>query len=873
MNFRRRTDRDFEEELKAHLELEADRRRAEGIPEEESRRLARRDFGSATVARERFHESRHNVFIDGIARDIRYALRTLARSPGYAAAAILTLALGIGANTAIFSATDEILLRPPDVPEPQRLAQVYRFNLKTSTYRSSSYPDYVDFRQQARSFENLAAYVRFPLNVRMAGEASERISVEAVSGNYFAMLRVPSLGGRALESADDVPGAAPVAMIAEDLWRTRLQADPAAIGKSIAISGLQFTIAGIVPKRVGGLNLNWATPPRIWIPLRAAALVIPRFDRVFDSRGAIWLVLVGRLNRGVSISAAQAELQAISANIGNNRDLSAVVYPLSRSKFWPAYRNDIQTSLTGFGIASGLIMLLACANVSNLLLGRAIARRRELAMRLAIGAGRGRIVRQLLTEAGVLAVLSCGAGLIVADGLMRLLRQFPAALGLTLALDLHIESRALAFCIALSALAILLFGLAPALQTARLAVMPSLKGSGNASAGGRHEWFRGALVALQAAFAMVLLIGGGLYGRTLWKAYSTDLGFRSDHLLTAAFSLPPPGNEAAEQMWRAQRSLLARLPATPGVVSIALSSTGILSPGYPQVRIETGPDSAPVSAASEYVSRDFLKTMGIPLFAGEDFSARDDEAGAVAIVNRTLARSLAPGASPIGKTILVETARGTKSRFIIVGIAGDTRYGSIWEQPEPHLYLPASQTDVSAGFLAVRTSVPPAEFAEPLRKMWGDLEPLSPLYEIQTAGERVNLALTPQRVAAAILGGFALLALILTAIGLYSVVAFSVAQQKREIGIRLAIGARPRAIFTAVLRRSMIPAVAGLAAGVAASFPLMRILAVKARDVSPYDEPTYLVVALILAVVACTAAIAPARRAMRVDPSTALRSE
>ena len=232
MKFQRRTDRDFEKELQAHLELETDRRRAEGVPEEEARRLARRDFGSATAARERFYESRHSIFIDEIVRDTRYALRTLARSPGYAAAAILTLALGIGANTAIFSATDEILLRPPDVPEPARLAQVYSFNRKTSTYRSSSYPDYVDFRQQARSFQNLAAYVRFQLNVQMGGEASERISVEAVSGNYFAMLRVPPLGGRALEPADDAPGAAPVAMIAEDLWRTRLQADPAAIGKS-----------------------------------------------------------------------------------------------------------------------------------------------------------------------------------------------------------------------------------------------------------------------------------------------------------------------------------------------------------------------------------------------------------------------------------------------------------------------------------------------------------------------------------------------------------------------------------------------------------------------------------------------------------------
>jgi predicted permease len=872
MKFRRRTHRDFEEELKAHLDLEAARRRAEGAPEEEARRLASRDFGSASAARERHYESRHNMFFENLLRDARYALRTFAHSPGYAAAAILTLALGIGANTAIFSATDEILLRPPDVPEPNRLAQVYSFNRKTSTYRSSSYPDYLDFRRQAHAFRNLAAYARFPLNVQLGGEASERISVEAVSGNYFEMLRVPPLGGRALDPADDVGGAAPMAMIAEDLWRTRLQADPAVIGKPIAISGHPFTVVGIVPRRVGGLNLNWATPPRIWIPLRASALVIPRFDKIFDSRGAIWLVLAGRLNRGVSISAAQSEMQAIAANIGGNRDASAMVYPLSRSKFWPAYRNDIQTSLTGFGIASGLILLLACANVSNLLLGRAIVRRRELAMRLAIGAGRGRIVRQLLTEAGVLAVLSCSAGLAVADGLMRLLRQFPAALGLTLALDLHIESRALTFCIGLSAFAIALFGLAPALQTARLAVLPSLKGSGNAATDGGRQWFRWVLVAIQAAFAMVLLIGGGLYGRTLWKAYSTDLGFRSDHLLTAAFSLPPPGMEAAEQTWRAQQSLLARLAATPGVVSAALSSTGILSPGYPHVRIETGSDSAQISAASEYVSRDFLKTMGIPLFAGEDFSARGDEAGAVAIVNRTLARSLAPGADPVGKTILVETA-GQKSRFIIVGITGDTRYGSIWEQPEPHLYLVAGQTDVSTGFLAVRTSVPPAELAEPLRKLWSDLAPLTPLYEIQTARERVNLALTPQRVAAAILGGFALLALILTAIGLYSVVAFSVAQQKREIGIRIAIGACPRAIFASVLKKSMIPAVAGLAAGAAVSFPLMRVLAAKARDVSPYDEPTYIVVAAILAIVACAAAIAPAYRAMRVDPATALRSE
>ncbi len=810
--------------------------------------------------------------VDALARDTRYALRTLGRSPGYAAAAILTLALGIGANTAIFSAIDEILFRPPDVPEPARLAQIYSVNRKTSAYLSSSYPDFVDFARQAHSFEELSGYVRFPLNVQIGG-VSDRISVEAVSANYFAMLRVPPLAGRTFGPADDAPGAAPAAMIAEDLWRARLATDPAVLGRSIVISGREFTIVGIVPKRVRGLNLNWATPPRVWIPLRASAVVIPGFGRVFDSRTAAFLVLTGRLAAHASVASAQAELQTIAANIAGNRDLTVSVYPLSRSKFWPSYRKDIETSLAGFAIASGLILLLACANVSNLLVGRALARRREVAMRLAIGAGRGRIVRQLLTEAAVLAAMSCVAALAVAVGFMRLLRHFPNALGLTLNLDLGIEWHALAFCILLSAGAILLFGLAPALGTARLAIMPSLKDSGNAAAGGRGHWFRGALVAVQAALAMILLVGGGLYGRALWKAYSTNLGFRSDHLLTAEFSLPPPGKDSADQSWRAQRELLDRLPTLPGVVSASLSSTGILSPGRPKTSIETGSGSAPVFAACEFVGRDFFRTMGIPLYEGRDYTARDEQPGTSAIVNRTLARMIAPVGSPVGRTILLNTPGRAPSRVIVAGVAGDARYRSIWEAPEPHLYLPASQMEAIAGVLVVRTAIQPAELSEPLRKLWAELSPAAPLYEIETGDARVNAALMPQRVAAAILGSFALLALLLTAVGLYSVVAFSVAQQRREIGIRMAIGARPRAVFAAVLRRSMLPALAGLTAGMAASIPLMRILASKAKDVSPHDVPTYLAVAGALAAVASAAAIIPARRAMRIDPAMALRSE
>ena len=805
-----------------------------------------------------------------LAQDTRYALRTLARSPGYAAAAVLTLALGIGANTAIVSAIDEILFRPPDLPRPGRLAQVYSFSRKASTYLSSSYPDYLDLRQRSRSFENLAAYVRFPLNVQLNGGAAERVSVEAVSGNYFAMLGVPPLAGRAFRVSDDVPGAAPVALIGEDLWRTRLQADSGVLGREIEISGRQFTVIGIVPKRVTGLNLNWVTPPRIWIPLRATALVIPRFDRVFDSRAAAWLVLTGRLNAGVSTSTAQAELQTIAAQIAGKRDLTAVVYPLGQSKFWPSYRKDIRTSLTGFGIACGLILLLACANVSNLLLGRAIARRREIAMRLAIGAGRGRIVRQLLTESGVLAVLSCGAALAVAYGLMQLLLQFPSALGLPLHLGLPIDARVLAFCIAVSVLAVALFGLVPALQGARLGILPSLKDSGNASAGRGSEWFRNGLVALQAALTMILLIGGGLYGRALLKAYAMDLGFRSDHLLTAEFTVPPAGR-TDEQILNLQRTLLDRLSSTPGVLSSTVSSLGILTPGRFRATVETGPGAAQAGATCEFVGRDYFRTLGIALIEGRDYTARDEETGTRAIVNRALARALWNGGSPVGRTILVDAPGRVQSPFLVDGIAGDAKDSSVWERPEPHLYLPAGQS--RATFLAVRTSGPPAEIDKPLRELWGPLSPAAPLDDIRTGEERVDLALTPQRVAAAILGGFALLALLLTAVGLYSVVAFSVARQKREIGIRIAMGASPRSVFGAILRKSMIPAAAGLAAGMAASFPLMRILAAKANNVSPYDEPTYLVVAAILAVVACGASIIPARRAMGVNPATALRSE
>jgi predicted permease len=373
---------------------------------------------------------------------------------------------------------------------------------------------------------------------------------------------------------------------------------------------------------------------------------------------------------------------------------------------------------------------------------------------------------------------------------------------------------------------------------------------------------------------MILLVGGGLYGRSLWKAYTMDLGFDSEHLLTAVFSLPPPSANSADRMWTAQEHLLQQLATAPGVISATLSSAGILNAGPMHVQIER-PSAAdsPLQAVCEFAGPDFFRTMGISLLEGRDFAARDQDDGTIAIVNRALADRLFAGLHSVGETISVDTPARKGARFVIAGVAADARYASLWEKPAPRIYLPATRTDVAAGFLTVRTSAPPMELADPVRRLWERLVPPAPLYEIQTAKERVDFFLTPQRVAAAILGGFAMLALILTAIGLYSVVACAVERQRRELGIRIAIGARPSAIFSTVLRRSMTPVMIGLAGGVAASGPLMRVLATRATNVSAHDGPTYVGVAIVLGAVACLAAIVPARRAMRVDPAAALRSE
>ncbi|HWC97586.1 MAG TPA: ABC transporter permease [Candidatus Sulfopaludibacter sp.] len=792
------------------------------------------------------------------------AVRSLRRSPGFAIAAIATLALGAGANTAIFSAIDEVLLRPLPVPQGSRLASVYRFNQKTAKYLSTSYPAYEDLRAHSRSFESVAAYVRLQFNLNTGGHA-ERIPVEAVSGNYFSMMGLAPLAGGTLHEGD-----LNAVMLGENLWRRRFHADPSLVGRTIYLEDQPFTVAGILPRAFHGPNMNWGDPPEIWMPLAATPMLLPAFRTIdiLHQKSVDWLLVIGRLRPGVSVPQAQAELRTLRTD----PDIAMTVFPASNAKFWPAYRASIGNWLAIFGCAAGLVLLLACANLSNLLLERGMGRRREFAIRLALGAGRGRVVRQLLTENLLLAVPGFAASLLVAQALQKVLLGFPNAFGISLAMELTVESRVLLFCFAISLAAVALFSVGPALAAARHDVLPALKASGSTTAASGQAWLRQSLVVAQVAFSMMLLVGGGLFGRSLMRAYSLDLGFRSDHLLAMTFSLPRQyAGERAQQFYD---EALRRTATVAGVESATLTSERPLSPVHVSGQASASGTGAPVAVNFNMVGPGYLRTAGIPLLAGRDLEARDNTSAVrVAIVNRALAEKLWPGVSPLGRILDFQDRPSRTTRVEVVGVAKDGRYESVWESGEPYLYLSSAEWKWPVASLLVRTSAPPQTTLAAIRREWEADAPQVPLYATQSGEEIVAAAVAPQRLAAMLLGAFGILAILLATVGLYSVMAFSVVRRTREIGIRLAIGARPSSVLRQVLRRAMGVAAMGILLGGAASLAVMRLVASQLRDVSPYDGVTFVAVAVLLAVVSMLAALLPALRAARVDPLRALKYE
>ncbi len=806
---------------------------------------------------------------DEIVQDLRHGSRRIARRPRFAAAVVLTMALGVGANTAIFSAVYEILLRPLPLPQPHQLAAVFSFDRTTGKYISSSYPEYDDFQRQSRAFQQLSAYVRLPLNVTLLG-GTDRMPVEAVTANYFSMLRLLPAAGRLFDAGDRH---APVAVIGESLWRRAFQGSPDAVGRALTIEGRAFTVVGVAPASYRGTNLNWYDPPEVWIPLESAQLVVPRFRQIgiFEHREMRWLVLIGRLRPGTTPSEAQAELETIAARESAGR-VTALAFSATSAKFWPSYRSVVDRSLLVLVIMAALVLLMACANMTGLLLARGLGRRQEMAIRISMGASRSRLVRQLVVENLLLAVPGFVAAIAAAAGLQRALLKFPTALGVALALDLNLDAPALIFCAFLTFVVAALVGLASARRGSQPVLVPALKGGALDQPRSRFVRIQPSLVVIQVAVSTILLVATGLLARSLVAAYSTELGYRADHLLTMSMGMSAAdiSTDRSDDRRREFVSRVARLPGVAGVAYAARLPFDVQS----AVGVSADPSAMRPTLTADYSAAGpgLLTTLGIGIVAGRDFTAADEAGPArAAIVNETLAAILFPTANPVGRAILVRPGAKDAAVLHVVGVSRGVR-ASAWQPPKPYLYVPLSASPAPPQRLVVRTMLEPHSVEPMIRREWRRLAPREPLFDVAAGEEIVRTSLAPQRLGLALAGSFGLLALGLAGLGIYTIVSSSVERCARETGIRLAVGASPPVVVREVLARVLAPAFLGVFAGIGGCLAISPLLSVMVKGVPARDPAVFAVAGACLVAISTLAALGPALRAGRRDPASALKA-
>jgi predicted permease len=821
---------------------------------------------------------------DEMFQDLSFGLRMLLKNPGFTLIAIITLALGVGANTAIFSIVNALLLRPlPGVVEPERLVQVGRTR-EDGVFDSLSYPDYLDYREQSTVFSGIAVYFKTPLhlgNAETEGRA-ERVRGELVSGGYFSTLGTKAALGRTLTPADDTaPGANPVAVIGYDLWQRSFGADVAIVGKTIKLNAQPFTVIGVAVEGFEGTIVGGAT--EVWLPISMFAAARPLEDakgNYLAERGMQWIDGFARLKPGVSLQQAQAEMTAIAQRLARaypNTNEKVGVQLAPHFGMWPGDRADAQQFTELLLLAAGLTLLVACANIANLLFARATARQKEIGVRMALGAGRARIVRQLLTESLLLALLGGLAGLVVArlagDFIMRFWtpRSYH---GLQASLDLGLDVRVLAFAFAVSLVTGIVFGLAPAWQAARTDLLPVLKDGAASGRAPRQARLRGALIVGQIALSLVVLVGAGLCMRTLHNVRSINRGYGVDRVLTAEIDLGRQGYSEEGGRGFYQR-LLERVQALPGVEAASLARRSPLSGqmGTP-VRPEGLPENIPSTGVRfNIVTPRHPETIGLRLLRGRDFNAQDTaRAPGVGIINEALARSMWGEQNPLGRVLFARTSRG-RQRIEVIGVVNDARYGSALQPPHMYLYLPVTQEYQSGMVLHVKMAGDPALLSAGVQREVRTLDPNLPIYNVRTLSAQLDQVLASQRVAAALISSLGLLALLLAGIGLYGVMAYAVAQRTREIGIRIALGANRADVQKLIVRQGMKLALMGVALGLLASFVSTRVLKGLLFGVSATDPLTFIVIALLLIFVALLACYIPVRRAAKVDPIIALRYE
>jgi predicted permease len=827
----------------------------------------------------KFHRLGPSHVLERILRDIRMAMRSLVRRPVFLLVATLSLAIGIGANTALFSVVNAVFIRQYPYRAPEELVRIYTRIPSRTEYGSTSYPNYRDMRDFEGGFQAVGAFKTTFSRMELQDE-TVRVLGEGVSHTLFPMLGVEAALGRTfLPEEDETPGAHPVMMLGHGFWQRAFGGDPEIVGRTIRLAGQSFTVVGVTPEGFHGLT-GPGVAVDFFLPLVMYGVVSgftnhSHFEDRLDRR----YLVVGRIAEGMALESAQARLEVLSrqiqqANPEIDQEWAFSMLPMRDVALDPDFDRAVQPFAVLLMTAGGLVLLLACTNLASFLLARGTNRRKEIALRRALGAGRGTLVQQLLTETALMALLGGASGLLVAHWTLGLLARFQPPLPVPITLDLGLDRTVLLFTFGLSTLAGLLFGMAPALQSTDPDVAPTLKDKMGPV---RHRRFelRNGLVAFQMAISVVLLGGGGLFVRSLGAARDADLGFSTRDAGIAWVDLSISGVPPAEQ--RAVREeLTLRARALPGIEAVTSASHipffgGASGQFYSIPGVDPPAQGAGHNVQREEVDPAFFETMGITLVMGRTFTEEDRPGSPrVAIVNETAARGYWPGESPLGREFF---PLGSEQGFRVVGVVGDTKIERLREPPKPLFYFPIAQRPDHDLILVARGQPAPEEITAMLRRMIREVNPNLMIMDAKTMEENIGVILFPARMAALLLGVFGVLALTLATIGLYGVVSFSVSRRTREVGIRMSLGADAIGVIAMVMRGAMELVGIGGIAGLAAAVGLAQLMRHVLYGVGPWDPMTILGVPILLGCVAAVAAFIPARRASRVNPVEALKSE
>jgi putative ABC transport system permease protein len=795
-------------------------------------------------------------------QDLRYAARMLIKQPGFTTVAVLTIALGIGANSAIFSVVNSVLLRPLSFPEPERLIKIWETFLPGGQ-GTVSVPNLKDWREQNEAFTQIAAYQTAGFNLK-GEENPERVVGSTVSADFFEVLGVPPHFGRTFQQGEDEPGRNRIVVLSYSLWQRNFGGDPGIVGKDILLGGENYRVVGVMPP-------HFRFPSRLtelWVPLDVPTS--------YASRGNHFLLTLGRLKPGVSLEQAREQMVTIARRLeqqypDNQAGRSVKLIPLQEEVV-----QNVRPALLVLLGAVGFVLLIACVNVANLLLARGAARRREIAIRTALGAGRGRLVRQLLTESVLLAVIGGVVGLGLGKLGVNLLITLASSY-LPRASEVGLDSRVVGFTLLLSVLTGIIFGLAPAVQSARADVQSALKDGSNTGASSQQNWLRGALVVAEVSAAMVLLVGAGLLIKSFVRLQQMDAGLRPDNVITLGINLPQAKYSTSQAIDNFYQQLIDRVSSLPGVQTAGIINLLPLQqwgtngdihiegdPPYP-------PGQAPL-AELRIVSPDYFRALSIPLIAGRFFNAQDQEhSERVVIINQALARRYIPNKDPIGKRL----GRGGDTWMTIVGVVADVNQSGLTQDSRPEIYTPYTQTadfkrNVS---VVVRASSEPTALISSIRNEVRNLDRNQPIYNVKTMETVISESISDRRLNMLLLGIFAAVALTLAVIGIYSVMSYVVTQSTREIGIRMALGAQTSDVLKLVIGQGIVLALVGVGLGLGGAFALTRLMSSMLYGVTTTDPLTFIGVSALLMLIAVLACYLPARRATKVHPMVALRYE